>query len=96
MKLSFMTLILLAAGPSALVAQETPCGTGEDMIYCENGGECKEEEPADFGQYQLSDGTYHEIHQIQKEHHCDCKEGFTGEECEAKVATCNDGAHFCL
>ena len=97
MKISSLTLLLLGAtGPCCVVAQETPCGTGEEMIYCENGGECKEDQPANFGQYQLSDGTYHDIHQIQKEHHCECKEGWTGEVCEARVTSCNDGDHFCL
>eukprot|EP00977_Amphora_coffeiformis_P006394 scaffold1361_cov165-Amphora_coffeaeformis.AAC.16 len=95
MKLPTVALLaLVGALPRSLASL---CGEGSSRIFCENGGLCRSGR-ADFSMYQLEDGSYHDVHNLDNDQvYCECDpDAWTGIDCSVPVENCADGGHFCL
>lgn len=88
-------VLWMALWPLAAVAL-TPCGDPSAPIFCQNDSVCVDDRPADFSDYELPDGAYHDVHMTALSYHCECPGGWTGVECNIPVESCADDVHFCL
>ena len=90
------TFLFLGGGLTVFTAAEVTCGKGRDQIVCRNGSICIEDRPPNFSNFQLDDGSYHDIHTTNSAFHCECPAEFTGIDCSVPVDTCFSSKHYCL
>lgn len=92
-----ITLVVLTTVLSLSTRADSvvPCGDASAGIFCEHGSECVLG-TANFADYELPGGNFHDIHQTTHTHHCACTDGWTGVDCSVSVQSCASGVHFCL